>query len=379
MAAHSLRAVYQKARLPSGEVIVATAGLNQYRSVWARDFGFAANGILRLGDTQVVRDTLSAFCFFQQPDGLFPHILDTLPWWLRVSAASLGIRLPFAGTLRAYNTNQHGTKAIDSGLMLLHAARRYGEVAGEIDFIDRHYEQFKRGLMFYETLLDNGLVAQPPCSDFQDTVMARRGKVFFTNLLYWNAQRALAYLADLTGKPDDAFYWKNQAQHLEGLIFKQFWLDDAGYFANTAQSRQFSTDGNLFAVVFGFADEKQSRSILSAMERLYVWTDCGPHGVVPVYRNQEKEFYLPLIGLGAYHDDYVWLWQTALAAAACHRCGYDSKAEFLLEQIGRMLLRDGAAGEVYEPSTGLPVRRLLYRSEAPFAWSSAMILEALNC
>lgn len=379
IAANSLRSNIRPAQGPDGRIWkVVTAGSRQYKTVWARDFGFTAGGLIRLGEIQALRDTLEAFLAFQKPGGLFPHILDTMPWYLRVAAASLGFERPFKGLLKPYYRNQHFGIAIDSGLLLAYAAERYVNASGDVDFGLRHYAALKRGLEFYQDFLKDGLISQPPCSDFQDTVRARRGRVFFTNLIYWKACWALSNIAAAAGLPQEAERWKIYAAQLKEKINRFFWLEDAGYFRNTERSRQLSTDGNLFSIVWEFAGESHAARILRAMEGMNLWTLAGPRCVVPPYSWRDIEPYLIAAGAGDYQDSMVWMWQTALAIQVYRKLGLKTQKDHLTQTVQKILERDGHVHEVYDPVTSLPVRRRLYRSESPFSWASAMLLEALN-
>ncbi|MDE2291028.1 MAG: hypothetical protein KGL53_03000, partial [Elusimicrobia bacterium] len=78
-----------------------------------------------------------------------------------------------------------------------------------------------------------------------------------------------------------------------------------------------------------------------------------------------------------YQDEAVWLWQSALALRVLDGLGREALLERVTAAVCGLVVRDGAAGEVYDPRTGLPLEGRLYRSESPFTWSSAMLLEAL--
>ncbi|MBI2069398.1 MAG: hypothetical protein HYT79_02250 [Elusimicrobia bacterium] len=378
IAAKSLRSNIRKAQGPDGRSRhVVTAGAKQFRTVWARDFGFTAGGLIKLGETGVVRDTLEAFLAFQKPSGLFPHILDTLPWYIRVAAASLGLRLPFEGRLKPYYTNQHFVIAIDSGLLLTYAAELYLKASGDVDFAVRYYPALKRGLEFYQGLLKDGLIAQPPCADFQDTVIARRGRVFFTNLIYWKACLSLSRIAAATRNFDEAESWNQQAARLKENVERFFWIEDAGYFRNTETSRQLSSDGNLFAILWDFVDGSRSNRILKAMDQMNVWTPSGPRCTVPPYSWREIEPHALFAGVSDYHDSMVWMWQSALSVQVERKMGRRTQENRLIEAVQKILERDAMVCEVYDPLTSLPARRWLYRSEGPFSWASAMLLEAI--
>jgi len=70
-----------------------------------------------------------------------------------------------------------------------------------------------------------------------------------------------------------------------------------------------------------------------------------------------------------------WLWLGALAAIALHKAGYKKEAKKALKDIEKIIEKHRIVSEVYTKD-GKPVKRLFYRSEQPFAWSSSLYLLA---
>lgn len=65
------------------------------------------------------------------------------------------------------------------------------------------------------------------------------------------------------------------------------------------------------------------------------------------------------------------------AARACLMNNQREKAEEMLSLLEQMALRDGTIGEIYD-AQGRLFENFLYRSETPFSWGCAKILEALQ-
>lgn len=65
------------------------------------------------------------------------------------------------------------------------------------------------------------------------------------------------------------------------------------------------------------------------------------------------------------------------AARACILHNQREIAEEILSLLEKTALRDGTIGEVYD-TRGRLFRTFLYRSETPFSWGCAKILEALQ-
>lgn len=362
-------------RLVGGRPIL-TAGARHFRMIWTRDFCFSAGGLIAAGRADALRETLALILSLQREDGLLPRLLDTGSWALRVALGVLGRDLPLEGDFKPNYIGEHGTPAIDGNALVCWAAERCAAASGDAAFAAGALPVLERALAFYDARLDEGLVTQPPYSDWQDSIRHRRGRVFFTNLLYWRAHESLAALSALAGA--DAAPWRAKAEALKRRIVAHFQDEKTGAFTNIERGGPLSTDGLLFSVVWGFTDRETSRRLLRALDAAGAWTPWGPRCATPDYPSAARGWITKLAGIPDYHDRVVWLWQTALAVQAFRAVGEEQRALEMERALTTILLRDGASGEVYEPETGLPVKRRLYRSEAPFSWSSAMALEALS-
>ncbi|HEX5808107.1 MAG TPA: hypothetical protein VFY25_05535, partial [Anaerolineales bacterium] len=82
IAAESLRSGIQSRRLtPTVSKEIVHAGYRNFSESWARDFGFAAYGLLALKQYDPVKETLEAFLWHQTRDGQLPvklHSVDVM-------------------------------------------------------------------------------------------------------------------------------------------------------------------------------------------------------------------------------------------------------------------------------------------------------------
>lgn len=372
VAERSLRANMH--RLSSGRTVVS-AGARQFRSVWTRDFCFASGGLLSLGEASAVRDTLDEILSNRRPDGLYPRLLDSYGSLTHFSRALFKGSIPLAAPLHPNFTSDHLVLSIDSNALTVWTAGRYALHAGDRAWAESALPALKEGMRWYQAVLAEGLVQQPPFSDWKDTIAARRGAVFFTQLLFWQAQRAMASLLDLTGKAGESPRWRHEADALAARMREEFWDEAGGFFKDTVLHPVFSSDGNLAAIAWGFATEEEAERILKALDRLGLMTPIGPRAAQP-YPLSEKGWLSLFAGIRGYHDGFVWVWNSALALRALRRAGMLARREALLEGLCRMLEAQGELGEVYH-ADATPVRTWLYRSESPFSWSSGMFLEAV--
>ena len=360
--------------LASGPAL--TAGRRQFRSIWTRDFCFASGGLVAAGRRDAARSTLRLILSFQRADGLLPRLLDSASWAARVAWGALGREAPLTGALKPNYVGEHWAPAIDGNALAAWTAERASAGEGGGAFAAEVLPAVEKALLYYDPRLKDGLVVQPPFSDWQDSVRARRGRVFFTNLLYWKGLRSAAELARRAGR--GGADWSSRAGRLEEAINRFFWDEGRGTYRNLEAGGPLSSDGCLFSMLWGFGGPERGRRTLAALDGAGIWTPWGPRCAVPDYSFLGRGWITRAAGIPDYHDRMVWLWQSALAVRSLKAVGENARARALALSIAKILERDGGCCEVLEGDDGLPVRRLFYRSETPFSWSSAMTVEAFD-
>ncbi|MBI5200490.1 MAG: hypothetical protein HY925_02790 [Elusimicrobia bacterium] len=330
---------------------VLVAGANQYGSVWARDFCFASGGLLAAGLRQPVLDTLEELVALQREDGLYPRLLDSLHPLARFLRGTFGQKLSLSSPLRPNFVSDHLVWSFDTNALVVDALRRAG-------LAEKHAASIERALSWCRSEMRDGLIFQPPFSDWKDTISSRRGHVFFTQLQFWKA----------LGRAQET-------DEFAARLRRAFWLGE--YFADTTEFPLLSTDGNLAAIAWGFSTQDETERILDAIEAKGLWTPWGPKAGER-YSYFEKGWFARLALVHGYQDDFVWLWVSALALRALHRAGRVERRDALLRTLCERIVREKSISEVYRPEDGQEVRTWLYRSEAPFSWSSGMLLEAFD-
>ncbi|OIO05674.1 MAG: hypothetical protein AUJ52_13340 [Elusimicrobia bacterium CG1_02_63_36] len=376
--ARSLRANLKSVESPDGRPrSLLVAGGGQFHSVWTRDFCFAAGGLLAAGETQAVRDTLDALLAHQRADGLIPRLLDSYSPLTRFARAMLGSRIPLKAPLKPNFISDHFVSSIDSNALLVWATCRYAIAADQPAWAGLVLPKLEKAMAYYTDRLKNGLVRQPPFSDWKDTVSARRGAVFFTQLHRWKALQALSRLHRHLGRVSEAARRESEARAFARLVDRAFWDETRGFYRDTLVRNRLSCDSNLAAVAWGFASEERSARVVRAIDRAGLWSPWGPRAGER-YRASEKGWLVRLAGVAGYQDDFVWLWIAALGLQALRRTGRKALLERTLRRVAALLERDGAVSEVYDPETGAEIKTRLYRSEKPFSWSAGMLLETLR-
>ncbi len=384
------RALWQAARASVEKNLEAqasgtyvTAGRHQFKSLWTRDFCMSAPGLLAMGRGDVVRDQLELLLGSLRPeDGLVPRTLDSMDAKLRAIIACGKNVLPvipnpaLGEDLRPEYADQHGSLAIDGNLLVILTALRYADATGDAAFLEAHAGELSAALRFYEgRRAADGLITQPPFSDWQDSVR-REGKAFMTNLLYWS-------VLDQLGRRGLCGVRREQAGDLRRSIEATFRDRETGLYRSMAEGPQISLDGNLLAIDLGYwpADTSGGRSLYNALVRHPLWTQAGglPGTTTPDYPRSWLNLAPAVVGLEHYHDRLAWSWLSALAIKTAARMGDEGTAQRLLSRWSGIVARDGDVGEIYQPTAGAePFASLLYRSETPFTWGAAAFVEALQ-
>lgn len=356
---------------------LVAAGPGQYGSVWTRDFAWSVEGLLLADEDRAVRDTLDALLSGQRADGLVPRLLDTRWPWARFARAILKERLALTPPLVPNFLSDQLVYSYDANALLVWAACEYALRRDELAWAGLVLPRLESALAWYCDKEEGGLVVQPPCSDWKDKLKARRGAVFYTNLGRWKAQASLAALYAALGRRAAAAEADSAAKTLQRRLERAFWDAEGGFYRDVVGASTYSSDSNLAAAAWGFADPERAAKSLRALDRLGLWTPWGPRAGQS-YPSSQKSWLSRLAGIPGYHDDGVWLWNSALALDALAMTGRDAHRARLTVAVAGLLAAQGAAGEVYCPETGRPLSGRLYRAESPFTWSSSMLLASLT-
>lgn len=354
------------------------AGANQFRSMWTRDFAHAAGGLLLAGRGDVVADHLDQLLERLHPQlGLLPRTLDTMDAKLRVAWASAARILPGAsavlpieGQLEPEYRDQHGQFAIDGNALVVLAALDYAEREDRGPWLAERLEVLSQSLRAYGRWLSGGLIRQPPFSDWQDSVR-RRGEACYTNLLVHVAARRLVAAG---GKAPEALL-DPLAEQIEATFHPP-----GALYRSMAKRPYVSLDANLLALDLGHLRGAAADELYAALVESPFWTrdDAPGFSSFPDYPASWRNPGVILAGLGHYHDRIHWSWLSGLAAKVAARQGDRASAERILDVLAQRVARDGAVVEIYDPRPPhRPFRSLIYRSEAPFSWGAARILEGI--
>ncbi|HSL47090.1 MAG TPA: glycoside hydrolase family 15 protein [Anaerolineales bacterium] len=379
IAAESLRSGIQPRRLThtvSKEIV--HAGYRNFSESWARDFGFAAYGLLALKQYNPVKETLESFLWHQTRDGQLPVKLHSVDVVTRFLHSFFGREQPNELLLKPKYISGHGAPSLDGQALLVIAALAYSEQSGNIRFLQNHWAELRLAMRWLENYRkgteNDPLLHQGAFADWADSI-ARHGRVLYTNVVYWKALSEMAIAATRLNMQQEAVYYFVQAENVVRAINKRFWRADLGYFITSDTLTQLSSDGNLLAIAWGLAKRQQAESILKVMENARMAEPVPTRVTHPAYPRKLIALENLLGGMATYHTSASWLWIGAWHVIALSRTGHLEQAEKLVDRILNVIVEDRQVNEVHAPN-GKPLASMWYTPEAPLTWNAGMVIYA---
>ena len=378
IAAENLRSAIQTRFLARGlSKEILHAGYRNFRESWARDFGFAAFGMIAVEQIEAVRDTLEAFFWHQKSDGQMPVKLQSMNVLTRFFYSLFGREQPTETVLQPKYVSGHGAPSLDGQAMLITTALHYAHEAEEEAFLKRYWDQLTsaiRWLQGYQKGEDGILLNQEAYADWIDSV-ARRGCILYTNVIYWKALTEMARSAAGLDLKDEAVHYIAEAESVLRAINERLWRPKLGYFATSETLDNLSSAGNLLAIAWGLTAPDQTERILRVLEEAKMAEPVPTRVAYPSYPPELIAIENRLGGMANYHTDASWLWIGAWHVIALAQHDDMDQAKEVMERIVEVIVRDRQVNEVYGPD-GKPLSSFWYKSEAPLLWNAAMVLYA---
>jgi glycogen debranching enzyme len=356
--------------LPQGEFL--RAGANQFGSFWTRDFCFSVPALLTLNKNELVKNHLNFLIKNRRKDGLVPIYADSIHPMKRVISEAINRLL---GTHIGYKINKNikpyysangSYPTIDANIMVLKAAYDYYQESGDEIWWQENQDNFSEIYKYYNNLKNDELISQGEFSDWQDSAK-RKGKTFFTNILYLDVSRSFQFLNT------------NQLDHLAQKIHDTFYDEKTGLYFSVQGHPYISLDGILWAI-----DKKLLPNTELLYERLKIhklWTQYAYPGfnTYPSYPKNWLVSQVKLVGLGEYHSNLTWSWLMAFSARVAYEQGDYEEGKRISDGMKAMITRDKVVGEIYHSDNHYrPFWSKLYRSESPFSWGSAFVIQMLK-
>lgn len=381
IAAESLRSGIQPRRLTvhsSKEVL--HAGYRNFSESWARDFGFAAFGLLTLKQYNPVKETLEAFFHHQTTQGQLPVKLHSVNVVTRFLHSFFEREQPYELVLKPKYISGHGAPSLDGQALLVIAALAYTQESENKPFLEKHWAQLRAAMnwlgKYRKGAGEDPLLHQGAFADWADSI-ARQGCILYTNVVYWKALSEMAIAANRLNLHEEAIEYFVQAEKVLRAINRHFWRADLGYFITSDDLPHLSSDGNLLAIAWGLAKQDQAESILGVMEHARMAEPVPTRVTYPSYPRHLIALENLLGGVGNYHTDASWLWIGAWHVIALVKIGQMEAAQTLVSRILNVIVQDRQVNEVHGPN-GKPLSSMWYTAEAPLTWNAGMILYACH-
>jgi len=377
IAAESLSSGIQSRRLTNRLTKeIVHAGYRNFSESWARDFGFAAYGLLALKQYNPVKETLEAFLWHQTHTGQLPVKLHSVDVVTRFLHSYLGREQPNEILLKPKYKSGHGAPSLDGQALLVIAALAYTQETGNKTFLEDHWSELKLAMQWLENYRRASvlLLYQGAFADWADSI-ARRGYVLYTNVVYWKALSEMAIAATRLDLQKEAIHYYVLAENVMRAVNMHFWRDDLGYFITSDELTQLSSDGNLLAIAWGLAKREQAERTLKVMEEARMAEPVPTRVTHPSYPRHLIALENLLGGMANYHTNASWLWIGSWHIIALVNTGHLEEAQKLVTRILKVIVQDRQVNEVHAPN-GKPLSSMWYTPDAPLTWNAGMVIYA---
>jgi len=377
IAAESLSSGIQSRRLTNRLTKeIVHAGYRNFSESWARDFGFAAYGLLALKQYNPVKETLEAFLWHQTHTGQLPVKLHSVDVVTRFLHSYLGREQPNEILLKPKYKSGHGAPSLDGQALLVIAALAYTQETGNKTFLEDHWSELKLAMQWLENYRRASvlLLYQGAFADWADSI-ARRGYVLYTNVVYWKALSEMAIAATRLDLQKEAIHYYVLAENVMRAVNMHFWRDDLGYFVTSDELTQLSSDGNLLAIAWGLAKREQAERTLKVMEEARMAEPVPTRVTHPSYPRHLIALENLLGGMANYHTNASWLWIGSWHIIALVNTGHLEEAQKLVTRILKVIVQDRQVNEVHAPN-GKPLSSMWYTPDAPLTWNAGMVIYA---
>ena len=347
-----------------------SAGAHQFKSFWTRDFCFSCRGLLAINRGDVIKNHLTYLISNRRKDDLVPLYVDSMSPVNRVISAVLfktillnNASLPITDKIKPYYLVNNKYEAIDSNLMVLYASNLYFKSTEDSAWFNTHQSSFRRIFDFYKTKIQNGLIRQNEHADWQDSAR-REGFTFFTNLLYYHMAREYEFMNE------------TELSALRNKIIEVFYDEHSGVFLSMAERNNVSLEGNLWAIEHNLLIDPKTHYKNLTAHPLFTESEIPGFATHPSYTKEDTYIQVKVVGLQEYHGKIYWSWLIGYSAKIALLMNDTRTFNRLYERLKAMLARDQVVYEIYKNNVGLtPFRSAFYKSESPFSWGAAFILD----
>ncbi len=198
---------------------------------------------------------------------------------------------------------QHINAINDYSSYLIISILNYYQYSGDLEFLEDVYDRVLALYQFITSRLDNNGFVIVHSGDwvFIDWADFDKTDPFCAmQILLWETHRAMAQISKVLGK-DGSVYLKD-ADKLRKNIIKHFWCKEKNAFIDSYESgkKNVTRHANIFAIMYGFADEKQKKLIIENVFK----NDNVPAVTTPYFKLYEL-WALCEVGEIEYAEEYI--------------------------------------------------------------------------
>ena len=171
---------------------------------------------------------------------------------------------------------QHINTILDYTFYWFNSVYDYYLYTGDSQFLRRIYPRMQSLMTWVEGRLNSrGMVEGKKGDwvfvDWSPREMSKSGELAFEQMVYLRSLEAMRLCANIIGNKADAAKYEKQAQTLRSQLTPVFWNADLGAYIHTTATinsdlltlnSDVTRYANIFAVLYGYADEQQKASIL---------------------------------------------------------------------------------------------------------------------
>jgi len=350
------------------------AGLHQYKDYWVRDSMFASFGSIAIKDYGIVKKNISLFLNSMNKKSQIP---------LRVGRRFHKIFLGFFGIKfkrsPLYTFDFNNKNSVDQNSLVIISAYNYYKKTKDKEFILKNLEKLDKAMSwnFYRDINKDLLIEEDGLTNWTDSVK-KKGTILYSNVCHCHALFCISELFKEFKLKEKSKMYLHLHNKVKDKINEIFWTGEhyMDWFDNINHYNYFSTDGNFLAIIWDIADKEKARHIEEAAH-IFDLNEIPSQCVHPNYGSSLIGWHAKVAGIKDYHNGLSWLWLGCINALAKYKIGMKKEAIAILKKIADIIVKYDQVYEVYEKN-GKPVKRLTYRTEYPFAWSSGLFVHAVK-
>jgi glycogen debranching enzyme len=348
------------------------AGPHHFVDLWARDSLFACLGGLAIGDVADVKKTLETFLSHQRADGLIPYrVMRSRSTITKYLGKPTYLSKPVAN----FRSHQSGGIVPDGGLLMVILSLECYKKTNDKKFIVVHYPALIKTMKWYLQNYGDGLIREWFLCEWADAIL-KVGVTLYTNVLYVKALQSMGELANIVKNTKEVIVYQRLARTMKANLDSTLW--NGTYYSDWKDWKRhdyFASHANFLAILFDLVDKKNAEGILT-YARTHSLNTFTIENNYPKYPFWRIPFYQWIAGMKDYHNrGCLWLQPGILYSLCLHKLGHKKEAKDFFSLIENQIVKHNEVYEVYERD-GNPVKRTLYTSEGPFAWSAGLFLFA---